>query len=212
MAGNARREHWVEINLYCARRHQDAILLDHILPCVRKIEDQGDLVTWHYFREPEIRLRVRMRGARARRRSEKSLGRLADSLKKLGLVDGWHFGSHGEEGVAYSGEEERYGKEGWKAAQDYFRHGSETAILLLGLKREGLLENPLWGKSLGNPWEGGEKNPWRKREDDPLVYHWSRYVHLFSNQLGFDMRKEADLASQQAEGYRKVNAEFGMEW
>ncbi len=97
-------------------------------------------------------------------------------------------------------------------AQDYFRDGSETALRLLDLKRRSQLESPLWAKGLGNPWEGGQRNPWREREEDPLVYHWSRFVHLFSNQLGFDMEEEADLCEKQAERYRRVTKEFGMKW
>lgn len=59
------------------------------------------------------------------------------------------------------------------------QEGRYTALDLLELRRKSLLENPLWGEGLGNPWRGVE--------NDPLAYHWSRYVHLFSNQLGFDM-------------------------
>ena len=142
----------------------------------------------------------------------RNLARIADGLVRKKLVSEWHFGRHGEKGVDYTGEEDRYGQNGWKVTQDYVRQGSETALRLLELKRSSKLENPLWAKGLGNPWEGGENNPWREREEDPLVYHWSRFVHLFSNQLGFDMEREAELCQRQAEQYRRVTKEFGMKW
>ena len=119
---------------------------------------------------------------------------------------------HGEEGRPYTGEEDRYGKNGWKVAQKYFEDGAETALRLLRLRRKSRLESPLWAKGTGNPWEGGEKNPWRDREENPLVFHWSRHVHLFSNQLGFDMEEEAQLSAKQSERYRRVSREFGIKW
>jgi hypothetical protein len=205
-------EHWIEINLNAALADQDAILLDVLRPHVERLKRTGELVTWHYFREPEIRFRVRLRTKAARREQANAISRLADSLKKRRVVSEWHFGNHGEAGKEYTGEEDRYGKNGWQVSQDYFRDGSETALDLLELKRASRLESPLWAKGLGNPWEGGGSNPWREREDDPLVFHWSRFVHLFTNQLGFDMQKEAELCSKQSERYRRVMKEFGMRW
>ena len=205
-------EHWVEVNLGADVPAQDGILLDTLRPFVERLEKSGELVTWHYFREPEIRFRVRLRTGAAKKRQARDMSKVAESLRRDGLVSGWHYGNHGEEGSEYLGEEDRYGRNGWKVAQAYFRNGAETALDLLELKRRSRLESPLWAKGLGNPWEGGGRNPWKEREEDPLVYNWSRFVHLFSNQLGFDMEKEADLCSKQSERYRRVMKEFGMRW
>jgi hypothetical protein len=205
-------EYWTEINLFADSAAQNEILLDVLWPYVRKLRKSGVLASFHYFREPEIRFRVRLKTERERRVQLGVQERMAKRLRERGLIRSWKFGSHGVEGEPYSGEEDRYGKNGWKVAQRYFEDGSETALRLLELKRELLLENPLWARGLGNPWEGGEKNPWRKREEDPLAYHWSRYMHLFSNQLGFDLDYEVRLCERQAEGYRKVVDEFGMKW
>jgi lantibiotic biosynthesis dehydratase-like protein len=205
-------EYWIEINLNAEVASQDGILLDVLRPYVRRLERKGELLSFHYFREPEIRFRVRLKSGRTQLREKKNLTRIAESLVKKRLVSEWHFGNHGEKGVAYSGEEDRYGVNGWSVAQDYFRDGSETALRLLELKRHSRLESPLWARGLGNPWEGGGRNPWREREEDPLVYHWSRYVHLFSNQLGFNMEREADLCQKQSKRYRQVTKEFGLMW
>lgn len=191
---------------------QDRLLLEVLLPYVKYLRKTGTLVSWHYFREPEIRFRLRLKSRASKSKEKKTVTVMAKSLRRRGLVSGWHLGNHGKKGKVYSGEEDRYGKEGWKVAQEYFNQGSETALKLLELKTESGLENPLWGKGLGNPWEGGKKNPWREREKDPLVYHWSRYVHLFTNQLGFDIDDEVGLCAKQAERYKRVSEEAGMKW
>lgn len=190
---------------------QDEILLDVLKPYVSRLRRKGGMITYHYFREPEIRFRVRMKTAAGRRLQEGTLSEIADAMVEKGLVSEWHFGNHGDKGGTYAGEEDRYGRNGWKVAQKYFRDGSETALELLELKRKARLENPLWGRGLGNPWEGGDSNPWRGKEPDPLSYHWSRFVHLFTNQLGFDMAREAQLCEKQALRYREV-VESGMRW
>lgn len=205
-------EYWIEINLFADLRDQDEILLDVLWPHVRKLEESGKLASFHYFREPEIRFRVRLVSREAKERERKALAALAQSLRRRDLIWKWRFGIHGRAGKMYSGEEDRYGKNGWLVAQDYFRNGSETALRLLALKREGKLENPLWARGLGNPWEGGGRNPWREREENPLLYHWSRYVHLFTNQLGMDIDEEAKLCAKQSQRYAKISEDFGIKW
>jgi len=205
-------EHWIEINLFARRRVQDEILLDILKPHVERLQDKGVLVTWHFFREPEIRFRVRLGNANSKTKELQALAKLANSLQKRRLISTWHFGNHGEKGLNYVGEEDRYGRNGWKVAQDYFNQGSEIALRLLALKKQNRLENLLWAKALGNPWEGGKRNPWRERLKNPLVYHWSRYVHLFTNQLGFGIKDEVKLCSRQAVRYRRVMKNFGMNW
>ena len=205
-------EHWIEINLLAELDRQNGILLDVLKPYVDRLKKRKVLVTWHFFREPEIRFRVRLTSRKAKVTESGAVAALAESLRRRGLVRGWRFGNHGEKGAPYDGEEDRYGTNGWKAAQDYFSHGSETALRLLRLKVDSSLESPLWAKGRGNPWEGGEKNPWRERESDPLLYHWSRHVHLFTNQLGFDIDDEVELCKKQAERYNRISKELGMKW
>ncbi len=205
-------EHWIEVNLMAEPKEQDALLLEVLRPYVQKLKKAGTLVTFHFFREPEIRFRLRLKNRASKSKETRAVTAIAESLRRRRLVSEWHFGNHGEKDEVYSGEEDRYGKEGWKVAQEYFNQGSETALKLLELKRKSGLENPLWAKGLGNPWEGGKKNPWREREEDPLAYHWSRYVHLFANQLGFDIDDEVRLCAMQAERYKRVSEELGMKW
>ena len=205
-------EHWVEVNLFARQRVQNDILLDVLKPFVENLRKREMVVNWHFFREPEIRFRIRLRSEKAQVEASRRIAALAESLRERRLVSTWHFGNHGEKDRTYVGEEDRYGHLGWRIAQDYFNHGSEVALQLLSLRRAGKLENPLWAKGLGNPWEGGSRNPWKSRQQNPLVYHWSRYVHLFTNQLGFDIDDEVSLCSKQASRYRKIWKEMGMKW
>ncbi len=205
-------EHWIEVNLFAERKDQDRILLDVLYPYVGRLKKRGTLLSFHYFREPEIRFRLKLRTKKAREEEMRGVAALARSLQRRGLVSRWHFGNHGEPGESYVGESDRYGERGWKVAQDYFCSGSVTALGLLALRRRGRLESPLWAKGLGNPWEGGDMNPWREREENPLAYHWSRYVHLFTNQLGFGIDDEVNLCAKQAERYRAVSRDFGFKW
>ncbi len=205
-------EQWVEVNLFAKQRVQNDILLDVLKPFVENLKKRGVLVNWHFFREPEIRFRVRLNSKKAKAETDRKIAALAESLRERGLVSKWHFGNHGEKNRIYAGEEDRYGRLGWRIAQDYFMDGAEVALQLLSLKREGKLENPLWARGLGNPWEGGSKNPWKSRQQNPLVYHWSRYVHLFTNQLGFEIRDEVILCLRQASRYRRVLKQMGMKW
>jgi len=205
-------EHWIEINLMAEPEVQNTILLDVLRPYVERLRESGTLLTWHYFREPEIRFRIRVRSKKAKMTETVTLAELADRLAKRKLISSWHFGSHGETRKNYIGEEDRYGRNGWKVAQEYFERGAETALGLLELRRESKLENPLWARRQGNPWEGGDKNPWQAREDDPLIYHWSRYVHLFSSQIGFNIDKESKLCEKQAQRYRLISKELGVKW
>lgn len=205
-------EYWVEVNLFAKSARQNEILLNVLKPHVDRLRKEGVLVTWHFFREPEIRFRVRLSSKPAKLMETRRVAALANSLRERGLISNWHFGNHGDANRAYVGEQDRYGQNGWKVAQDYFNLGSEIALRLLALRTQNRLENPLWGRGLGNPWEGGIKNPWRERQKNPIVYHWSRYVHLFTNQLGFEINDEVRLCSRQADRYRRVMKEIGMKW
>ena len=60
-------EHWIEVNLHAPLRVQDGILLDSLLPYVKRLRARGELVGFHFFREPEIRFRVRLWTARVKR-------------------------------------------------------------------------------------------------------------------------------------------------
>lgn len=203
-------EHWVEINLFADLGVQDDILLGVLWPHVKRLRRKGALLSFHYFREPEIRFRMRLTTELEMRAQERKLGEIAERLKRRGLVSKWNFGDHGAADKRYVGEEDRYGKNGWLVAQRYFEEGAEAALGLLDLKRKSKLENVLQSKSKDTwGWKGSDE--WRARTEDPVVFHWSRRVHLFTNQLGYNIEDEAELCSRQAERYRQV-ASQGVRW
>jgi hypothetical protein len=199
------KEFWIEVNIDTPVEKQDELLLESLVPFLDTYE--GIWLTWHFFREPELRFRIRAKDKLALSMMKRSLTK---GLDGLGLK--WWYGRHGVKGKQYYGEEDRYGKYGWLVAQDYFHDGAKTALRLIRFKRWGELESPLWSKGKGNPWEGGSKNPWKEREEDPMLFNWSRIVHLISNQMGFNMEKEAELCAKQSKRYKQLVEEQGLTW
>ena len=105
-------ENWIEINLNADFGVRDEILLRVLRPHVQRLKKEGILLTYHFFREPELRFRVRLNSKRAKETELKAISRIADSLMKKKLVSSWHFGNHGEQNREYTGEEDRYGVNG----------------------------------------------------------------------------------------------------
>jgi hypothetical protein len=105
-------EQWIEINPNADLAVQDEILLEVLRPYVQRLKKEGILLTYHFFREPEIRFRVRLNSKRAKETELKTISKTADSFVKKKLVSSWYFGNHGKKCQEYIGEEDRYGVNG----------------------------------------------------------------------------------------------------
>jgi hypothetical protein len=117
----------MEVNLELPVERDRAILVD----LVDELAHGEDVVTWFFFWEPELRLRLRWAGAS---RADGVRARL-DRAVADGLVTGWR-----EE--PYHGEAEMYGAEVWPALQKDWMNGSELALLFTRLERAGGLTRP----------------------------------------------------------------------
>jgi len=117
-------ELWIEVNLELPMERDRSVLVD----LVDLLAHGEDVVTWFFFWEPELRLRLRW-GGEARR--EEVRARLERAIVD-GLVVGWR-----EE--PYAGEAEMYGAEVWPAIQRDWMNGSELALLFAKLERAGAL-------------------------------------------------------------------------
>lgn len=172
-------ETWIEVNLDTRRPLDPAVLVDVVDPLVH--DELGDeIVTWFFFWEPELRLRIRWRDPE---RVDENRGRLAASLdraKEARSIRRWYEGAHGEEGGTYVGEAEHYGEEAWPRIQKDWMNGSELAVLFSKLERAGDLTRP-------------------------RDYHWQRHVHLFTNQLFGSWEDEIALCLRQAIGYIRLS-------
>jgi hypothetical protein len=124
----------MEVNLELPVERDRSILVE----LVDELAHGEDVVTWFFFWEPELRLRLRW-GGEARREAVRA--RL-DRAVGDGLFSSWR-----EE--PYDGEAEMYGAEVWPVIQKDWMNGSELALLFTKLERAGALTRPRefhWGR------------------------------------------------------------------
>jgi len=170
---------WIEVNLVTRRELDRAVLLDVVDPLVHD-ELADEIETWFFFWEPELRVRIRWLDPERAHANRATLASTLDEATNARSVRRWYEGAHGEEGQTYVGEAEHYGAEAWPQIQKDWMNGSELALLLLKLEREGRLARP-------------------------RDYHWQRHVHLFTNQLFGSWEDEIELCLRQAIGYIRLS-------
>lgn len=154
-------EAWIEITLVPNVSPDTDLLLLVIDPLVHG-KLAGEIESWHYFWEPALQVRVRWVHASRRTGLDDRLGTYLDKKRDEGYFKEWYESNHGTRGERHEGEPERYGPEAWDLIQKDWMNGSELALRLLRLERENRLT--------------GELTP-------TLDAHWSRHVHLFTNEL-----------------------------
>ena len=174
-------EHWIEVNLEPMRPLDEDVLVDVVDPLVHETF-AGEIATWFFLWEPELRLRIRWRdGGRARELSDR-LAALLDDCARGRKIHDWYEGAHGVRGERYVGEADHYGEEIWPRLQLDWMSGSELALAVVKLERTNALTQP-------------------------RDYHWSRRVHLFTNQLVHTWDAEVELSLRQALGYLRLLGE-----
>jgi hypothetical protein len=171
-------ESWIEVNLVTAKPVEEALLAGPVDDLVHG-ELRDEIATWCYFWEPELRLRIRWRDPGRAEANRQALDATLDSWRANGTIRDWYEGAHGARGETYVGEAEHYGDEVWPRIQLDWMNGSELALRLIKLDRDGRLT--------------------RNRD-----YHWQRHVHLFTNQLRATWDAEIDLCLRQAIGYLRL--------
>jgi hypothetical protein len=127
-------EAWIEVNLE-PRVERDKALLTEL---VDELAHGEDVVTWFFFWEPELRLRLRWGGDAQREGVRKRL----DLAVADGSILSWR-----EE--PYGGEAEMYGAEVWPVVQKDWMNGSELALLFTKLEQAGALTRTRefhWGR------------------------------------------------------------------
>ena len=168
-------EVWVEVNVVAAAESNAALirgLVDRIVSGALA----GELETWFFFWEPELRLRLRWRDPDRAEACRLLLAAELDASRQRGAIGPWYEGAHGVAGERYRGEADRYGTEVWELVQKDWMNGSEFALLLAKLEAMGGLSRP-------------------------RRFHWERHVHLFTNQLYGSWEAEVELCLAQALGY-----------
>jgi hypothetical protein len=173
------REAWIETEIAAHEAPDPSLLLDVVDPLVHEhLHDEVE--SWHFFWEPALRLRLRWRDPRRGDALDRRLASLLDLRQGEGLYQAWVETNHGAPGK-YTGEADAYGREAWDLIQRDWMNGSELTLRLLRLRRNGRLTGSL---------------------ASTLEQHWSRHVHLFTNQMfGPSWDYEIDRCLEQARGY-----------
>ena len=147
---------WVEVNIHLNNytRANEAIA-DVVKNLVEKFKSGNLIKSWHFFREPQIRLRF----FGEEDKIEKVKQMIDDCLKDLesskGDLYSCHvFGSHGIRGKEYTGEDDFWDND-WSLVMKLWEQTSEFVLALIS----------------GKPCIA-------------LDVHGERHVHLFLNQLG----------------------------
>jgi Lantibiotic biosynthesis dehydratase C-term len=163
---------WIEVNIPARPDERVRLLLEIVDPLVHE-HLAGQVETWFYFWEPELRLRIRWADAHHADSGRAQLADFLDQANADGKLEEWYEGSHGARSEVYRGEAELYGSEVWELTANDWMSGSELALAMVRSDADGVLTQP-------------------------RDFHWSRRVHLFSNQLWLD---EIALCLRQAHGY-----------
>jgi Lantibiotic biosynthesis dehydratase C-term len=171
-------ESWIEVNIVPTRPLDEQVLVDLVDPLVHETF-AGEIATWFFLWEPELRLRIRWRDADRAPELRERLATLLEEWKAERKIVDWYEAAHGAGGERYTGEADHYGDEIWPRLQLDWMNGSELALALVKLERGHVLTRP--------------------RE-----YHWNRRVHLFTNQLLQTWEAEVELSLRQALGYLKL--------
>ena len=149
---------WVEVDIYLNDYSQsNKVIAETVKELVEDFKNKDWVKSWHFFREPQIRLRFfgeeenvkEMKGLINEKLNEKE-------STESDLYSQHVFGSHGRENEEYSGEAD-FWQDDWSLAMKLWETNSEFAMKLIS--------------------EGATK---------PLDIHGERHVHLLLNQLGLD--------------------------
>jgi hypothetical protein len=151
---------WVEVTveLQNYEKFNEALKI-FVKPLVKKLYSFYKIESWNFFREPELRLRIL-----ARYPETDTIKFDVDKTLKYAekvcsdIFKNHYFSCHGEKGKEYNGEQELYGEKAWELCYKRWEAGSNLALELCTTEPE---------KS--------------------LPFHYTRDIHLFENQLGFEL-------------------------
>jgi len=147
---------WIEVNIHLNdySRTNEA-LIETVRKLVQDFKKENWIKSWHFFREPHIRLRFFG--------EEENITKIKDAIeRKLNEMEStkselyaYHiFGSHGRKNEEYTGEAD-YWLDDWPLVMKLWENTSEFALNLIS-----------------------------KKPSKPLGIHGERHIHLLLNQLG----------------------------
>jgi hypothetical protein len=151
---------WIELNVYLSDDGKfNQVLNDLVKPVIKRLYDNGKLLSWHYFREPHLCWRIFgeewfIEGVKEE--LDTQLGILEKENPEI--YKNHFFGAFCEAGKNYAGEAELYGSNAWQLCYKRWEAGSNLALLLCT--------------------QDTEKS---------IPFHYTRDIHLMENQLGLEL-------------------------
>jgi len=124
---------WIECNIFPPYLGVPSrqFMVERIFPIVTKALARFECQSWHYFFEPEVRLRFYTT-------ERDGLRRFLDSefggLLKRKEIRAYVYGKHGDPSARYEGEEEVWGKAEWPLAMAMYHNGAQLAKSLMEIK------------------------------------------------------------------------------
>jgi hypothetical protein len=157
---------WFEITVILTDNTKfNDVLKFFVKPLVSRMYEKEIDFSWHFFREPELRLRFLLRPLISEIMSanmDKQLVNLEASCPEV--IHQHYFSCHGEKDKIYTGEESFYGKEAWQLCYKRWEAGSNLALLLC-----------------------------TTTTSKEIPFHYIRDIHLFENQLGLEKEQVIPL-------------------
>ena len=154
---------WILVNIHLKSYNKtNDVLREFVAPYVTELKEHHAFDSWHFFREPAIRLRFfgeEKDIEDIKKGLDSKLSELEQSQSDL--YDKHVFGAYEEEGKVYEGEAEYYGENAWPLVYKLWEAGSELTLKL-----------------------------YYTTPEKPIKLHADRHVHLILNQLGFIKCKE----------------------
>jgi hypothetical protein len=147
---------WIEINIHLnGYSRSNKVIAETVKELVEDFKEKGWVKSWHFFREPQIRLRFF--GEEENISKMESL--MDEKLNKKESAEGdlyscHMFGAHGERNKEYVGEAD-YWQDDWSLAMKLWEACSEFAMDLIA-----------------------------KGTSKPLDIHGERHIHVLLNELG----------------------------
>lgn len=169
---------WLEVRIWFkeGKLNYKELILNSIKPIVDELDSKNLCETFHFFFEPDphFLLRIKLR----------DIVNL-DSIKKIvskylitSQIERFEFSDK------YKGEEENYGKDGWKIAEKLFEYGCRFAILKLSSDKD------------------------VKTDKD---FNERKFVHCFLNQNLINYINEGKFYKVGYEGIKQMLKERGIE-
>jgi hypothetical protein len=150
---------WIETNIYTNKESQvNDVLVNFVKPYIDNLYNSINRISWHYFREPHIVFRIYGEDETIKIVKEE-LELLLNTFERNEpeIYYRHFFGAFCKEGDEYKGEAELYGEDAWELCYKRWETGSNLALQLLS------------------------KEPIKS-----IPFHYTRDIHLFENQLGFE--------------------------